>query len=216
VGGRAFAQLISRQFRRWRVRHTRSPTEALRLNVKAVGPKVLLVDMDPGQRDEAVGPADLLGWIDGTVRSCLPSMPVALLSMAPSPELINHGQRIGCQVWHKQGCLPNIQELAERLELAEETESWRRAAYLDWLRDHCKLTETHLEVAQLALQGLTRDAIAAETSRNRHTVKTHLDELRRRAGVPSIAALREQASRHPVPGVGPDPWHPELPRRGKE
>ena len=81
--------------------------------------------------------------------------------------------------------------LAERLEVAGQAEGWQRAELLEWLRDDRGVTERQLEVADLAIQGKTRAEIAARLAISKDTVKQHVSEVARRAGVRSARELRE-------------------------
>ena len=187
--------IVGRIFRRWRVEQVETLAEGFERYGRMLDLRMAFVDLSLPD-SQARCPEEPLRASFALVeqmRMNRPRVPVFILSGHLAPALVNAAQLAGAGYLAKVGYRENLMRLAERLEVAEQAEGWQRAELLEWLRDNRGATERQLEVADLAIQGKSRAEIAALLAISKDTVKQHMREVARRAGVRSASDLRDLA-----------------------
>lgn len=121
------------------------------------------------------------------LRDTHPGLPVVIFSAHCDATVINAAHLAGAELISKHDAAANLDLLRSRLDRAALPAPGSPATYLDWLRDHRGLSPRERDVADLAVQGMTRYAdIGDALGISPNTVKRHVTHLLDRAGVDSL------------------------------
>jgi DNA-binding NarL/FixJ family response regulator len=123
------------------------------------------------------------------IRRLHPGVPIIIFSAHVTGELVNAAHRLGAEYIFKENHAANWTHVAKRLELTHLVDDWKRATYLQNLRDRAKLSKRQVDVAALAMRGLGPVEIASVLGISRNSVKRHAENLRRKTGHGTLRAL---------------------------
>lgn len=123
------------------------------------------------------------------IRTQHPAVPIIIFSAHVSGQLVNAAHRLGAEYIFKENHAANWSRVARRLELTLLIDDWKRATYLQELRERLKLSKRQVDVAALAIRGLGPVEIASVLGISRNSVKRHAENLRRKTGHGTLRAL---------------------------
>jgi len=183
-------RLARRHLRRWTVTQALTLAAAQVKVEAATDLRLVLLDLD---LPDAMYPEPLrdkpfqgsFGLARGIRQTC-PSLPVVILSARVDGAIVNAAHLVGVELVSKEDPAANFDLLCRRLEVTQPSEhgQW---PYLTWLREHRGMTPRELEVASLAIQGITRYAELGDLlGISPNTVKRHVARVLDRAGVDSL------------------------------
>ncbi len=121
------------------------------------------------------------------IRQTRPKLPVIIFSAHCNGAIINATHLCRAEFICKHECAENLRLLRQQLELASRVGNWSALPYLVWLREQRGMTPRELDVAALAVQGITSyGALGDCLGISPNTVKRHVTSLLDRSGADSL------------------------------